>query len=304
MYNNLNKKRKTWLPIHKENWFGDWFDPHESYLRLPSFWWPFTIIMIGVVLVSWKVIDDQELVWGLDSRVEQWYEWFKIPLWVLALLIPVLGLFNANHKSEQTRASMELTKAQNNFANYYKHLEEFSKYVGIVSKDFDPYVKVSVKALHSKLFPLADQGDYQIAFGDGSVLHAAYEMVRRTIKDIQRIDRECSVAALVEPGAGVLRHQMTYGLFFKNYFVFKELIPDGVFVADNDDEGLICQVSASEVEQINRNFVMLKLLDEISLFDAKTELPYKEFHFHYKNAFDAVRANLGGAKARSYMGEL
>lgn len=130
MSNNLNKKRKTWLPIHKQNWIGDWFDPYESYLRLPSFWWPFTIIIIGVALASWKVISDQELEWGLDSRVEQWYEWFKIPLWVLALLIPVLGLLNANHKSEQTRAQMELTRSQNNFANYYKHLEEFEKYMG------------------------------------------------------------------------------------------------------------------------------------------------------------------------------
>ncbi|MNG33653.1 hypothetical protein D3C84_1199510 [compost metagenome] len=58
-----------------------------------------------------------------------------------------------------------------------------------------------------------------------------------------------------------------------------------------------------EVEQINRNFVMLKLLNEISLFDAKTEVPYKELHFHYKNAFDTIRANLGGVKARSYIGE-
>lgn len=47
---------------------------------------------------------------------------------------------------------------------------------------------------------------------------------------------------------------------------------------------------------------MLKLLDEISLFDAKTEIPNKEFHFHYKNAFDAIRANFG-LKARSYIGE-
>lgn len=170
MPNNL-KNRKTWLPIHKENWFGDWFDPHESYLRLPSFWWPFTVIMIGVALVSWKVIHDQELVLGLDSRVEQWYEWFKIPLWVLALLIPVLGLFNANHKSEQTKASMGLTQksidaagAQNRFANYYKHVEEFCKYVE--SSNYTNVVdlkKIDSRKLHRLLFPTASEGFYQAA---------------------------------------------------------------------------------------------------------------------------------------------
>lgn len=160
MAKNLNKKRKTWLPIHKENWFGDWFDPHESYLRLPSFWWPFTIIIIGVALVSWKVIHDQDLVWGLDSRVEQWYEWFKIPLWVLALLIPVLGLFNANHKSEQARASMELTKAQNNFANYYKHLQEFESYMKANPTSYKYLKNVNHRLLHSVIYEKCEVGNY------------------------------------------------------------------------------------------------------------------------------------------------
>jgi hypothetical protein len=247
--------------------------------------------MIGVALVSWKVIHDQELVWGLDSRVEQWYEWFKMPLWVLALLIPVLGLFNANHKSEQTRASMELTKAQNNFANYYKHLEEFSKYVGVVSKDFDPYVKVQIKALHSKLFPLADGGDYKIFYNGGSPLNAAYELVRLTIKDVQQISLELKTAAKVNPGSGVLRRQLDYHYLLQEFFVFSEMKPDGVFVAENEDEALICAVNSIEVECVNQIYVMLKLLDGIAKFDAKTELPHKDIHRIYRDAFLPIRCN-------------
>jgi len=154
--------KKKWAQF-KEFWSSEWFDPHKSFLKLKSFWWPFTVIAIAFGLLLWKVVTDQELEWGLDATLEQWYEWFKIPFWVLALLIPVIGLFNSNHKSEQARAAMELTRSQNNFANYYKHIEEFSKYVDtIVGTQTDPATFVHSRSLHSLIFPSSFDLNYRV----------------------------------------------------------------------------------------------------------------------------------------------
>jgi len=148
----------------KAYWLGEWFDPHVSFLRLPSFWVPFLIILAVFVILCSKVSFDEHLVFSRSWTVQCMYEWFKIPFWVLALLIPVVGLFNANHKSEQAKAAMELTKSQNNFANYYKHMEEFSKYIdSIVGQVATPTSFANYRPLHSLIFQLAYKSDYSVS---------------------------------------------------------------------------------------------------------------------------------------------
>jgi hypothetical protein len=143
-------------------WERDSFDSNSSFLNLKSFWIPFAFILI-VFLVLWaKVVVDEQLVigWG---KLEDFYNWFKVPLWWLALLIPILGLLNANHKSEQTRASMALSRSQNNFSNYYKHLEEFQKYCDTLTGiNFIELEKLEKRKLHHRLYPDAKVGGLTI----------------------------------------------------------------------------------------------------------------------------------------------
>lgn len=136
----------------KNFWRTRWFDPHESFLKLKSFWVPFVVIIVGFIFLCWKVSDTYLLEFSWNWDLQNMYEWFKIPLWELALLIPVLGLFNANHKSEQSKASMELTRSQNNFANYYKHLEEFEKYMGKAWVKKSEFRCTNERLLHSVIF--------------------------------------------------------------------------------------------------------------------------------------------------------
>lgn len=156
-------EKKNWFMRCKAYLFGDWFDPHTSFLKLPSFWLPFLAILALFVLLCFKVVSDEQLIFAENWAVQEMYEWFKIPFWVLALLIPVIGLFNANHKSEQARAAMELTKAQNNFANYYKHMEEFSKYIdSIIDSKTAPTTFAYYRPLHSLIFPSSHKSNYSV----------------------------------------------------------------------------------------------------------------------------------------------
>jgi hypothetical protein len=59
---------------------------------------------------------------------------------------------------------MELTKSQNNFANYYKHMEEFSKYIdSIVGQVATPTSFANYRPLHSLIFQLAHKSDYSVS---------------------------------------------------------------------------------------------------------------------------------------------
>lgn len=140
-----------------------WFKADESYLSLPSFRIPFFLISLLAILAWFQIWITQGVEFNPSADLKNTYELFKIPLWILALLIPVLGLMNANHKSEQAKASMELSKSQNKFANYYKHVEEFIKHTKLIESKYSAFcLEIDSRSIHAILFPLAKEGDYKI----------------------------------------------------------------------------------------------------------------------------------------------
>ncbi|TVL36222.1 hypothetical protein [Shewanella xiamenensis] len=93
---------------------------------------------------------------GFNSFVEI----FKVPIAILALNIPIIAVLGAFHKSEQTRVQIALSNGQNNFSNYYKHLEEFKK---LISGNYISEEKCEIELLHKKLFPYSMDGDYSLS---------------------------------------------------------------------------------------------------------------------------------------------
>jgi len=87
---------------------------------------------------------------------------FKVPLSVLAMIIPTVALFAANHRSEQTKEQMRLANIQNNFANYYKHREEFEKFCEKDTENSKNIIILPLK-LHTLIFPDATKGIYSIS---------------------------------------------------------------------------------------------------------------------------------------------
>lgn len=91
------------------------------------------------------------------------FDLFKAPLAILGFGIPILGLLGINHRSAQTKRQIQLSELQNNFTNYYKHIDEFDKYI-VETLHGEKWFKSSMERrhLHKKLFPKASEGQYSL----------------------------------------------------------------------------------------------------------------------------------------------
>lgn len=138
------------------------FDPKKSLIELKILWW-----VVGGFAVLAAFI---ALIVGLNSEITSEYSYtgfnhsivvFRVPLAILALIIPIVALLAANHRSEQTKEQIRVANEQNSFSNYYKHLEEFEKYL---NKIWDKNSHTSSpRKLHKVLFPNARHGDFSIS---------------------------------------------------------------------------------------------------------------------------------------------
>jgi hypothetical protein len=167
------------------------FDPHVTFLRLKAVALVIATVILGSVLIVFTIlIFTPGLTFNPSSQ--GWnnaIEIFKFPLGLLAVSIPVIALFAANHRSVQSKAQMELTQFQinltqtNNYVtNYYKHVDEFQKYLGshhfgfTEEKEWHPEAAYPRK-LHKALFPEAKMG----------ILTVNKEFVLTLVADLEKI---------------------------------------------------------------------------------------------------------------------
>lgn len=263
-------------------WRKNWFEPHSSFLTLKSFWVPFLIILTIFVFLLWRVNSDNHLVISTKWTVAEMYDWFKIPFWVLALMIPILGLFNANHKSEQARAAMELTKSQNNFANYYKHAEEFAKHCADIEKHYaNGTIKILKRKLHQRLFPAAKDGDTRITghFLDRIVVVVTASM--SAIENYKMVRKQFDVASVEAQGAyGELFESLKNAIqTFGKMIVFEnEELP--YLIIKNEDEYHF-EMTSGVVFDCNTLYNLGHILDSLCAFDPQ----YKSKLFELMKAF-------------------
>jgi len=260
--------------------FGGWFNPNESFLKLPAFWAPFSIIVIFFGLLCWKVIRDENLVWEGTATLSNWYEWYKIPFWVLALLIPLIGLFNANHKSEQAKTAMELTRSQNNFANYYKHLEEFLKFSKDIENKFNGRISVRGRELHADLFPFADSGDYGVIREQGYVFDGMRVVITMTINEVKKLvanglnDHETSTA--------FFKKQLEITRIITPYISVKEGVTPGLF---SKEEKFLISYNNFYCNRLNQTILIMSALNQLIKFDPRDNLVAMRCDKDYRNAF-------------------
>lgn len=127
-----------------------WFDPHKSFLNLEILWFVVGFFNLSafiswVMIIHYSNIDFEFSYVGFNGFIDI----FQVPLGILAIIIPIVALLAANHRSEQTKEQLRLTQEQNNFSNYYKHIEEFEKYceghkseIPEINKPRQTYVKI------------------------------------------------------------------------------------------------------------------------------------------------------------------
>lgn len=142
------------------------FDPHKSFLCLPIVWLTIVILASLSIILGWVITCHSEI--NLDLSYEGMNNFiavFRLPLGISALIIPIVALLAANHRSEQTKEQIKVANAQNTFSNYYKHIEEFDKYISPqVSKNkLSGGVDIDIRYAHSMFFPKAKDGDYSLS---------------------------------------------------------------------------------------------------------------------------------------------
>jgi hypothetical protein len=108
-------------------------------------------------------------LFDIDTLNSLLFEVFKVPISILGVTITIVAIMTVLHRSSQISVQIKLSTEQNDFANYYKHLEEFERFINenkLLSKAYNIH---SIKSLHRKVWPNFKNGDYSI-----SVQHLNY----------------------------------------------------------------------------------------------------------------------------------
>jgi len=115
----------------------------------------FIILLSSITLSLFIIIAGNYSISMTASGYNTFLEIFKFPLTVLAILIPFNAFYISFVRSEQSRMQIQLLSSTNNFANHYKHIEEFEKHLernSVSSKQFN------ITYLHNMLFPQSSFG--------------------------------------------------------------------------------------------------------------------------------------------------
>ncbi len=139
------------------------FNPNTQFFKLPILWIFISLILIVAFVITQSIISNTNLDLG-DSYSSSWFnnivEKFQVPIGILALLIPIIAILNANHRSEQAKKQIEINQEQNIFANHYKHLDSFKAHVEEIIKSHNLmyFEIISIVNLHKCCFPKSLEG--------------------------------------------------------------------------------------------------------------------------------------------------
>jgi len=169
------------------------FNPNKSFFQL----WIVRLTVVGVIGVAYWVYD---LIMANGNYIECYTSacfnesvtTFKVPLAILTLLIPIIAIYAANHRSEQTKKQIELAREQNNFINYYKHLEEFEKYFEKVesSKTRKGVSSLNARDIHGAFFPEGINGNLHIIHPINLFLNESYRAVINVLEGLKELQSQ------------------------------------------------------------------------------------------------------------------
>lgn len=163
-----------YLDLLKELFQKDWFDPSQSFFKLLVVRLTFLIIISLSLITMWVILKHGNYSACYTSDCfNNLVIIFKVPLGLFAMLIPVIAVYAANHRSEQTKRQISLSKEQNNFINYYKHIEEFEKYTGRLG--LNKYVS-NINRVHMCMF--------------GENKDTTFELTHDTLHEVTRLSKE------------------------------------------------------------------------------------------------------------------
>ena len=179
----------------KEWWTSLWEEqPDERFFSLPLVkvvLWGFGSAFAFTVAIGIKTAVTLQADWSSTGINHLVFDLFKSPIAIIGFGLPILGLIGLNHRSEQTKQQILLSESQNNFTNYYKHIEEFEKYLSN-SIGANGWFKDSAhrRQLHHKLFPEASQGNFELCHNFLKKMENQSEQLKEEIESYAVLDPE------------------------------------------------------------------------------------------------------------------
>lgn len=136
------------------------FDPNSTFFDLPIVWRTVGFFTGLSLLVSILIVMNGNYTFepsaaGFNLFIKD----FSFPLGILSLLIPVIAVYGAQHRSAMMVEQIKESQNQNAFANYYKHQEEFEKFVNQILSNMKMEEKLTVTnyaVLYKMMFPSND----------------------------------------------------------------------------------------------------------------------------------------------------
>ncbi len=135
----------------------------KSITQLKSLWISIIlIVLLGGGCAIW-IVKHSNLIYDPSYEgVNNLLVIFKVPLSILALIIPTVAIIASNHRSVQAAKQIELSNTQNIFTNYFKHKEEFESYLKRFDTNNDALFE-DADYLHRVIFPNAIKGDLSVS---------------------------------------------------------------------------------------------------------------------------------------------
>lgn len=153
-----------------------WIDTHRGLVEHGLFWLATLLpITLGLVLMICAAALDNQ-IGNVNLSTKGWknfYEAYKVQIWITALSIPLGGVVARIHGSAQSAEALKSASQQNNFRNAMDHLGLFAELCrqkkaesdGIITEVADSESSL----LHSSLFPRSLEGDFS---NEGLLGHA------------------------------------------------------------------------------------------------------------------------------------
>ena len=255
----------------------DLFKPEKSFFSLGIVRFVFLFDIFIAMFFVWIIDSNSQLAWtfkGFDySAANQAVIIFQVPLAVLAMLIPLIAVLAANHRSEQIREQIKVANVQNNFHNYYKHIEEFEKHCQHIKNVDGEHVIIKPRSLHRLLFNNMEDGNPEMSFeltntideyiiGIFSALDSFADGTENEVEKASQnrlfnLSITGSLNQLIEKFY-LADNQKVIRMYDENPFSYEKNSPYGVFVAIKG----ICMI-VDEILSFNTNYQESLLVKKI-----------------------------------------
>jgi len=175
------RKLKIWSKIRRSYFVERWlvpsapaFDPQKSFLEL-------TIVRL-VILITVTLSGTMAAIISYSSNLQYEFSYlgwnnavtvFKVPLGVLAFLIPLLALLAANHRSNQTKTQIEALEKQSQFSSKIAHQQTKSDEINQIFEGFEESWRIRSIVMYRSLF-YTEAGRMEISWKTTSWITDAY----------------------------------------------------------------------------------------------------------------------------------